>query len=46
MRKGERNMRRRILSILAALALAFGLCSPLAGLMPEAKAASVAATGG
>ena len=39
-------MRRRILSILAALALAFGLCSPLAGLMPEAKAASVAATGG
>ena len=39
-------MKRRILSILTALVLAFGLCSPLAGLMPEAKAASVAATGG
>ena len=45
MRKGERNMRRRILSILAALALAFGLCSPLAGLAPEAEAAEIVAQG-
>lgn len=38
-------MRRRILSILAALALAFGLCSPLAGLAPEAEAAEIVAQG-
>ncbi len=43
MREGERNMRdrkKRILSILTALALALGLCTPLGGLVPKAEAAS------
>ena len=45
MREGERNMRegkRRILSILTALALVLGLCTPLGGLLPEAEAAAEA----
>lgn len=43
MREGERNMRdrkKRILSILTALALALGLCTPFGGLVPKAEAAS------
>ena len=38
-------MKRRILSILTALVLAFGLCSPLAGLAPEAEAAEIIDSG-
>lgn len=48
MREGERNMRegkRRILSILTALALVLGLCTPLGGLLPEAEAAEIVAQG-
>ena len=35
-------MKKRVLSILTALALTLGLCTPLGGLMPEAKAAEIA----
>lgn len=48
MREGERNMRegkRRILSILTALALVLGLCTPLGGLLLEAEAAEIVAQG-
>lgn len=48
MREGERNMRnvkRRGLSILTALALVLGLCTPLGGLLPEAEAAEIVAQG-
>lgn len=48
MREGERNMRegkRRILSILTALALVLGLCAPLGGLLLEAEAAEIVAQG-
>lgn len=48
MREGERNMRnvkRRGLSILTALALTLGLCTPLGGLLPEAEAAEIVAQG-
>lgn len=48
MREGERNMRegkRRILSILPALALVLGLCTPLGGLLLEAEAAEIVAQG-
>ena len=34
-------MKKRVLSILTALALTLGLCTPLGGLMPEAKAAEI-----
>ena len=36
-------MKKRMLSILTALALTLGLCTPLGGLMPEAKAAETPA---
>lgn len=35
-----RDRKKRILSILTALALALGLCTPLGGLVPKAEAAS------
>ena len=38
-------MKRRVWSILTALVLAFGLCSPLAGLMPKAEAVEIADSG-
>lgn len=38
-------MKKRVLSILTALALTLGLCTPLGGLMPEAKAAEIIASG-
>ncbi len=40
-----RNVKRRGLSILTALALVLGLCTPLGGLLPEAEAAEIVAQG-
>lgn len=40
-----REGKRRILSILTALALVLGLCTPLGGLLPEAEAAEIVAQG-
>lgn len=40
-----REGKRRILSILTALALALGLCTPLGGLLPEAEAAEIVDSG-
>ena len=40
-----RNVKRRGLSILTALALTLGLCTPLGGLLPEAEAAEIVAQG-
>ena len=40
-----REGKRRILSILTALALALGLCTPLGGLLPEAQAAEIVDSG-
>ena len=38
-------MKRRILSILTALVLVFGLCSPLTGLIPKAEAVEITDSG-
>lgn len=40
-----REGKRRILSILTALALVLGLCTPLGGLLPAAKAAEIVDSG-
>lgn len=40
-----REGKRRILSILTALALVLGLCTPLGGLLPEAEAAEIVESG-
>ncbi|WP_130850672.1 leucine-rich repeat protein [Intestinimonas timonensis] len=40
-----REGKRRILSILTALALVLGLCTPLGGLLPEAEAAEIVDSG-
>ena len=40
-----REGKRRILSILTALALVLGLCAPLGGLLLEAEAAEIVAQG-
>ena len=40
-----REEKRRVLSILTALALTLGLCTPLGGLLPEAEAAEIVDSG-